>query len=258
MTDHSGPEDKLCSSCGSLPITNSFTGELVCSACGIVLKERVETLTPEWRSPSPADDRARDGFPSISAPHGRCSYRSKIRQRAGSNNSSSQDDDSSSSIYIHKASCPILANRLRKLNAMSVSGAPASRNLKKATWEMNRVCNGLWLSCQVAERSAYFYRKALQKSLIKGRSISGFVVVAFIYLACKERMITSDDRRGKQGCRRGQAICDALLQDSCWRDAHRAPITDPFRNLTKISTRDGIEEREYLEGKGKSCRQSQP
>jgi transcription initiation factor TFIIB len=124
----------------------------------------------------------------------------------------------------------------------SVSGAPASRNLKKATWEMNRVCNGLWLSCQVAERSAYFYRKALQKSLIKGRSISGFVV-AFIYLACKERMITSDDRRGKQGCRRGQAVCDALLQDSCWRDAHRAPIADPFRNITKISGRDGIEER---------------
>lgn len=166
-----------------------------------------------------------------------------IRQRAGSNNSSSQDDDSSSSsVYIHKASCPILANRLRKLNAMSVSGAPASRNLKKATWEMNRVCNGLGLSCQVAERSAYFYRKALQKSLIKGRSISGFVV-AFIYLACKERMITSDDRRGKQGCRRRQAVCDALLQDSCWRDAHRAPITDPFRNITKISARDGIEER---------------
>ena len=97
----------------------------------------------------------------------------------------------------------------------SVSGAPASRNLKKATWEMNRVCSGLGLSCQVAERSAYFYRKALQKSLIKGRSISGFVA-AFIYLACKERMITPDDRRGKQGCRRRQAVCDALLQDSCW------------------------------------------
>jgi hypothetical protein len=56
-------------------------------------------------------------------------------------------------------------------------------------------------------------------------------------------MITSDDRRGKQDCRRGQAVCDALLQDSCWRDAHRAPITDPFRNITKISARDGIKER---------------
>jgi transcription initiation factor TFIIIB Brf1 subunit/transcription initiation factor TFIIB len=64
VTDHSGPEDELCSSCGSLPITNSFTGELVCSACGIVLMERVGMLTPEWRSLSPADDRARDGFPS--------------------------------------------------------------------------------------------------------------------------------------------------------------------------------------------------
>jgi transcription initiation factor TFIIB len=71
---------------------------------------------------------------------------------------------------------------------MSVPGAPALKNLKKATWEMNRVCSGLGLSCQVAERSAYFYRKALQKSLIKGRSISGFIA-AFIYLACKERMI---------------------------------------------------------------------
>jgi transcription initiation factor TFIIIB Brf1 subunit/transcription initiation factor TFIIB len=69
MTDHSRPEDELCSSCGSLPITNSFTGELVCSACGIVL-ERVETLTPEWRSLSPTDDRVQDGFPSSLLIHG--------------------------------------------------------------------------------------------------------------------------------------------------------------------------------------------
>jgi transcription initiation factor TFIIB len=124
---------------------------------------------------------------------------------------------------------------------MSVSSAPVSRNLKKATWEMNRVCSTLGLSWQVAERSAYFYRKALQKNLIKGRSIAGFVS-ASIYLACKERMIPRTIEEVSRA-----ADVDKPFATHCYKilvsEMHvEPPITDPFRNIAKISDRAGIEE----------------
>ncbi len=237
-------------SCGSVPITDSFAGEIVCSSCGMVVKERVETLSPEWRSFSPADDRGRGGFPSSLLIHdtGLSTFIGNsttapaniTQQEQGSGMQEKRDEYSS--LYVHRASHPIPVNRLRKLNAMSFSSAPISRNLKKATWEINRVCGGLGLAWQVAERSAYFYRKALQKNLIKGRSISGFVA-ASIYLACKERMIprTVDEVCRVAGVSRPFATrCYKLLIGEMCIDP---PITDPFRNVAKISAKAGIEER---------------
>lgn len=210
-----------------------------------MLKERVETLSPEWRSFSPANDRTRGGFPSSLLIHdtglstyiGTATAPAQDQQLDDSENSKGSD-----SVYVHRASRPIPVNRLRKLNAMSVSSVPISRNLKKATWEMNRVCSGLGLAWQVAERSAYFYRKALQKSLIKGRSISGFVA-ASIYLACKERMIP---RTIDEVCRAAGA--DRPFVTHCYKiligEMHiEPPVTDPFRNIAKISAKAGIDER---------------
>lgn len=242
MSNHSWQDEEQCSSCGSTPITDSFTGEVVCSSCGVVLKERVETLSPEWRSFSPADDRSRGGFPSSLLIHdtGLSTYIGNAVVPA--QDEPEQQQEKKDSVYVHRASRPIPVNRLRKLNAMSVSSAPISRNLKKATWEINRVCGGLGLAWQVAERSAYFYRKALQKSLIKGRSISGFVA-ASVYLACKERMIprTIDEVCRTTGVDRPFAThCYKILIGEMRIEP---PITDPFRNIAKISAKAGIEER---------------
>jgi transcription initiation factor TFIIB len=210
-----------------------------------VLKERVETMSPEWRSFSPADDRARGGFPSSLLIHdtGLSTYIGIAAAPAPDPQQGEQENTGKKdSVYVHRASRPIPVNRLRKLNAMSVSSAPISRNLKKATWEINRVCNSLGLAWQVAERSAYFYRKALQKGLIKGRSIAGFVA-ASIYLACKERMIP---RTIDEVCRAGGV--DRPFATHCYKiligEMHiEPPVTDPFRNIAKISAKAGIEER---------------
>jgi transcription initiation factor TFIIB len=241
---HISTDDELCSSCGNLPITDSDTGELVCSSCGIVVRERVETLSPEWRSFSHGEDRARGGFPSSLLIHD-TGLSTFIGNTAFTQPAEADDQPSSrkeSGVFVQKASCPIPVNRLRKLNAMSVSSAPVSRNLKKAMWEINRICNGLGLAWQVAERSAYFYRKALQKSLIKGRSISGFVA-ASTYLACKERMIprTIDEISKASGV-------DKPFATHCYKiligEMHiEPPVTDPHRNIAKISARAGVEER---------------
>jgi transcription initiation factor TFIIB len=209
-----------------------------------VVRERVETLSPEWRSFS-HEDRSRGGFPSSLLIHD--TGLSTFIGNTGFVQPSEAEDQPSTrpkegGVYVQKASFPIPVNRLRKLNAMSVSSAPVSRNLKKAMWEINRICNGLGLAWQVAERSAYFYRKALQKSLIKGRSISGFVA-ASTYLACKERMIprTIDEISKASGVDKPFAAhCYKILIGEMRIEP---PVTDPHRNIAKISARAGIEER---------------
>jgi transcription initiation factor TFIIB len=216
----------------------------------VVVKERVETLSPEWRPFSPADGRERSGFPPSLLIHDKGLSTYIGNSTAAPGNTAQQDQGPEmqekrmeySSVYVHRASHPIPVNRLRKLNTMSLSSVPISRNLKRATWEINRVCGGLGLAWQVAERSAYFYRKALQKSLIKGRSISGFVA-ASIYLACKERMIprTIDEVCRVAGVNRPFATrCYKILIGEMRIEP---PITDPFRNVAKISARAGIEQR---------------
>ena len=234
---------EACSSCGGAAITDGSAGELLCSQCGIVIKERIETLGPEWRSFSQArGDRARGGIPSSLLIHdtGLSTFIGSGSADTGSKAGSGGDTDGDS--HVHKASRPLPLSRLRRLNAMSVTSSPSSRNLKKATWEINRVCTCLALSWQVAERSAYFYRKALQKNLIKGRSIAGFVA-ASIYLSCKERMIprTIEEVCNNVGVDRPFAThCYKILISEMKVEP---PPSDPYRNISKISARAGIEER---------------
>lgn len=288
---YGGLEEELCVSCGGAAITDSSSGEVVCGGCGIVLKDRLETLSPEWRAfSSMNEDRARAGYPSSLLIHdtGLSTFignlkspSSQIRRgstgsgkadgshflyveedtaasqlenypadktgrgrkhRDGTGDEPEESSSSSTKVTVHRAFHPIPISRLRKLNAMSVASAPVSRNLKKATWEINRVCSSLGLSWQVAERSAYFYRKSLQKNLIKGRSITGFVF-ASVYLSCKERMIP---RTVDEICR--EIGVDKPFGTHCYKilvkEMHLdPPMSDPFRSVTKISAKAGIEER---------------
>src|SRR5712692_3946650 len=63
---YSSTEDSLCSLCRGVVITDSSSGELLCSSCGVVIKEKLETFSPVWRSFSITeyDDKARAGFPT--------------------------------------------------------------------------------------------------------------------------------------------------------------------------------------------------
>jgi transcription initiation factor TFIIB len=75
-------------------------------------------------------------------------------------------------------------NRIRHFDKTSVNRSEI-RNLKNAFTIMTMIKDKLALTNPVMERSAYYYRKALEKKLVKGRSIRE-VVVASIYASCKE------------------------------------------------------------------------
>jgi transcription initiation factor TFIIB len=75
--------------------------------------------------------------------------------------------------------------RLRRLNKITVSNNSKTKNLNKAMREIRRITEILGINSAVAERAAYIYRKAFDRGLIKGRSITG-IVAAAVYIACKD------------------------------------------------------------------------
>ena len=75
--------------------------------------------------------------------------------------------------------------RMRMLDSRSKSKSTASRNLIVALLEMNKLKEKMSLSDAIIERSAYFYRKASERKLIRGRTVKG-IVGACIYAACRD------------------------------------------------------------------------
>ncbi|KXA96830.1 transcription initiation factor IIB, partial [candidate division MSBL1 archaeon SCGC-AAA259I14] len=68
-----------------------------------------------------------------------------------------------------------------------ISGS-TDRNLAVALGEMNRMASQLGLKRNLQEITAKIYRKAVEKGLIRGRSIEG-VLSAVLYAACREAQI---------------------------------------------------------------------
>ena len=75
--------------------------------------------------------------------------------------------------------------KLRRLNKFTISNDSKIRNLNKAMADIRRITGILGFGNLIAERASYIYRKALNKDLIRGRSITG-ISVAAIYIACKD------------------------------------------------------------------------
>ena len=76
-------------------------------------------------------------------------------------------------------------NRMRMWDSRSKINSTSQRNLMVALLEINKLKEKMSLSDAIIERSAYFYRKAVEKKLIRGRTVKG-VVGACIYAACRD------------------------------------------------------------------------
>ena len=75
--------------------------------------------------------------------------------------------------------------RLRKWQRRIRVSNATERNLAFALSELDRMASALGLSRNVRETAAVVYRKAVDKNLIRGRSIEG-VAAAALYAACRQ------------------------------------------------------------------------
>jgi transcription initiation factor TFIIB len=134
--------------------------------------------------------------------------------------------------------------RLRRWNKISNNNRSYHRNLKNAFSILNSIKDKLSLNDPLIEKSAYYYRKALDKRIIKGRSIRA-MVVASIYAACREFNTPRSIEEIAQ-----TANTDIIFSAKCYRLLLRHlklrfPTVDSKMCLSKIANKSAVSEKSY-------------
>lgn len=170
------PEDiKSCSLCQSDALIEDIdTGEVICSNCGLVVREKNYSLEQTWRAYNLTEERerSRSGY----------ALTNKIYDKGLSTTFNSDYGLNGKKLDIETRN---KMARLKKQDERTKVNDSWQRNLRVALSEMSSICIKLNLPDHVHEKAAYIYRKVLMKDLVRGRSIDGFVS-ASVYAACRK------------------------------------------------------------------------
>jgi len=222
-----------CSRCGKKSmLIDEVTGEQFCGKCGYVISEKVDESGPERKSYSTPGgiDTSRTGAPTSLTRHdkGLSTVINPLNKDASGRPLS--------------ASMKSTITRLRTWDSRSQSQASENRNLRQALTELDRLKDKLALSSNVLEKAAYIYRKALDKKLVRGRSISGLIAAA-LYAACRDIEIprTLNDIAEASNVKRKEI-------SRCYRLLHKElelkmPVVDPIQCIARISSELKITEK---------------
>jgi len=206
-------------------VTDRDLGEVICSACGLVIRDTLITQRPEWRAFTP-EEKA-----------------SKIR--VGAPISFQKFDKGLSTTFqpfvdIYGKPLPIRQRlkmmRLRKWNIRARIHSSADRNLSQAMNELMRLLDKLQIPKDVGESAALIYRRALEKKLVRGRSIHG-ITAASLYAACRltktprslKEIVNASTRSRKEISRNYRLIQQELILTT--------PIDDPSKFVSKIASK---------------------
>ena len=221
----------LCHACNKgRPITDSESGEVVCSKCGLVLSERVQESRAEWRNFPGTNDRGRTGSPASLAIHD-LGLATKI----------SKTNSDSDGHRFNVAMEPVI-QRLRTWDSRIQVGNSTQRNLMQAFAELARVKDKLGLSNVVIEKTAYIYRKAQAKGLIRGRTISS-ILAGCIYLACREMEVSRTLHDISEATYVKRNAISASFRIIVNELEMKMPMVDPIKCIVKIANRLDISDK---------------
>jgi len=214
-----------CPVCGERKlVTDQNTGELVCGKCGLVITENITDTGAEWRSfSSDQNDKTRVGAGTSLTIHDM-----GLSTIIGVANKDATGKPLSSSM---KSSI----ERLRTWDSRSQAHTSTERNLRIALNEMGKLKDKLALTDSVVEKAAYIYRKAMEKKLVRGRSIQG-LVAACLYAACRN----TETPRTLYDVAEGMNIRKKDIA-RCYRLIHRElelkmPVVDPVKGVSRIAS----------------------
>jgi transcription initiation factor TFIIB len=214
-------------------ITDPESGEDICSNCGIVITEKSEDIAnPEWRAftAEEKNDKVRTGAPTSLAKYDRAL--ATIISKTGRDANGQKLDTAMYSTY----------KRLRTWDNRILHNSSADKNLFRAFSQLLSLKDKLGLSDTIIEKTAYIYRKAEEKELGRGRSISSMVTAA-IYIACREletprtlkeiAAISNTKRKNLTRC------CRLLISEF----DIKVPIADPMKCIVKIANKANLSEK---------------
>ena len=169
-------EKAVCPECGSRNLVHDYErAELVCGDCGLVIDADFVDEGPEWRAfdHDQRMKRSRVGAPMTYTIHDK-GLSTMIDWRNRDSYGKSISSKNRAQLY-----------RLRKWQRRIRVSNATERNLAFALSELDRMASALGLPRTVRETAAVVYRKAVDKNLIRGRSIEG-VAAAALYAACRQ------------------------------------------------------------------------
>jgi len=222
-----------CPQCGKRTLVeDAHTGELTCHNCGYVVSEHSVDQGPEWRSFSDerGADRIRTGSP-ISITYKDMGLSTVIGR---------SDRDASGRPFASPMRSTM--ERLRKWDNRAPAFGSTEKNLSVALRELDKMGDKLGVSAAVKERAAYIYRKALERGLLRGRSIVG-IAAASMYAAFRDtetprtlKDIANVENLSKKAVARDYRILLKEMDLSM-------PVADAAKNVTRIASRVGLSER---------------
>jgi transcription initiation factor TFIIB len=225
--------DSICKRCGKKSmLTDNVTGERFCGKCGFVISETTQDTGPEWRSFSKdgGADPTRTGAPTTLAMHD--------RGLATIINPMNRDASGKPLTSAMKSTI----ERLRTWDSRSKVNASSDKNLRQALSQLATLKDKLSLNDAVIEKASYIYRKALEKGLVRGRSISALIAAA-LYAACRD---TETPRTLKDVADAGNIKKKDISR--CYRILHKEldlkmPVVNPIQCIARIASKLGISEK---------------
>jgi len=117
-----------------------------------------------------------------------------------------------------------------------------SRNLIQAFNELDILKDKLALSDVIAEKTAYIYRKAQERGLVRGRSISAIVDSA-VYIACRELQIPKTLTELASACNIRRKVLSRSCRILISELDIKIPIIDPIKCIVKVANKASLNEK---------------
>jgi transcription initiation factor TFIIB len=220
--------DLMCEACGSRLVRDESRGELTCSDCGLVARERAIDLGPEWRVFDASDT-------------------SKIRTGAP-RKVSLFDMGLSTDFYPYGRDArgsPLSAKnrarfkRWRKWNNRNRITNSDNRNFSRAFNELDKICSQLHIPRGAKEAAAMLYRKARKAGVTKGCSING-MITACVYAVCRLWKIP----KTRRDILAASPVEDRQELGTCFKRLLKLdvdiPTTEPQDYITKYTSELGL------------------
>ena len=167
-----------CRVCGSTQlVTIPDSGEIVCEHCGAVISDKTEEK--EWRTfvtstaGKKGDDENRMGMPF-----------SLARSDKGLSTIIGRTNKDAKGTKINSSMISAI-ERLRRWDSRIKVYTSTDKNLTQAFAQLDTLKDKLGLSDVIVEKTAYIFRKAEERALLRGRAISS-ILAAAVYIACRE------------------------------------------------------------------------
>jgi transcription initiation factor TFIIB len=213
-------------------ITDTQSGEIICSTCGMVISDKIQETKPRrlLNSDDISKEGARTGMPT-----------SLVQADMGLSTVILRSNKDASGYEIE----PSMVSRMHRLRTWDFRTQVSSRthqNLRYAFRELDTLKDKLGLPDATIEKTAYIYRKAQQRGLARGRSVS-IILTAAVYIACREAGIPKTLKEIAVARNTKRKLVAKAYRVLISELGLRLPTCDPMKCVVTVANKAAIDEK---------------